>query len=126
MKLTYFNLQAKAEPIRLLLNHAKVPFVDQRLSFAEFGKLKKSKDPILPNGQVPVFEDNGIHLHQHVPILRYLGIKYGYYSPSDALEAYQADLPIATIEDHGWKPFSSILMSPKAASAEDIEASVER
>ncbi len=56
-RLVYFGLHARAGAIRALLNHAKVPFVDEVLSFEEFGAKKAAGEFI--NGQVPVFYVNG-------------------------------------------------------------------
>jgi hypothetical protein len=38
--LTYFDVAGRAEMIRIALHHAGVEFVDNRLSFAEFGAAK--------------------------------------------------------------------------------------
>ena len=55
-KLYYFDqLYAKGEPIRFLLHYAGVKFEDVRLSWEEFGKMKKNGE--LPNGQVPLYVD---------------------------------------------------------------------
>jgi len=39
-KLIYFGVYARAEPIRILLHHAKVEYEDKRISFEEWGALK--------------------------------------------------------------------------------------
>jgi len=39
-KLIYFGAYARAEPIRMLLNHANVQFEDVRISFEQWGTLK--------------------------------------------------------------------------------------
>ena len=41
LKLYYFDIFGRAEPIRILLDHAKVPFEDIKFSFAEFPALKE-------------------------------------------------------------------------------------
>ena len=51
LKLVYFQLYGKAESIRMLLTHAKVPFEDKRLSLSdrsEFIRMKESGE--LPSG----------------------------------------------------------------------------
>lgn len=50
LKLTYFNIKARAEPTRLALHIAGIPFEDVRLKHEEWPALKGS----FPLGQVPV------------------------------------------------------------------------
>ena len=95
--LVYFNLGGRAEPIRLLLNHAKVEFEDVRLSFEEFAELKaKGK---FPSGQVPIYcLPDGRELNQSNAILRALGTQHGYYGSSFD-EVYQIDWFLETNAD---------------------------
>ena len=46
MKLTYFNLYARAEPLRMMLCDAKIDFEDERLEFSEWPEIK----PTTPAG----------------------------------------------------------------------------
>ena len=39
-KLIYFDVYARAEPIRIMLNYAKIAFEDVRLTGAEYKELK--------------------------------------------------------------------------------------
>ena len=58
MKLANVNLYGRAEPIRMLLNHAKVPFEDVRLSREEWLAQKSQYDS--EYGQCPILIlDNG-------------------------------------------------------------------
>ena len=53
MKLYYFNLYARGEPIRMMLHRAGVQFEDIRVGFGkEHEDLKASG--LLPNGQMPM------------------------------------------------------------------------
>ena len=52
MKLTYFDLRVRAEPIRATLFFAKQPFVDERLNKEQF--IAKKTDGKLEFGQLPV------------------------------------------------------------------------
>ena len=54
-KLIYKDVKGKAEGIRMLLHHAGVQFIDQRLSAEEFNELKAQGR--FPNGQVPIWSD---------------------------------------------------------------------
>lgn len=89
MKLYYFDLYARGEPIRLLLNHANIEFEDVRVTGPTWQEFKADKEKC-PYGQVPVLEVDGKFLAQGTAILRFLGTKYGYY-PKDAEHAYQVD-----------------------------------
>ena len=42
MKLTYFGAYARAEPIRFVLDHAKVKYEDNRIGFGDMPALKAS------------------------------------------------------------------------------------
>ena len=53
-KLIYFDVYMKAEPIRMILNHAGVNYFDYRIKDElEFQQMKK--EGLFPAGQVPVF-----------------------------------------------------------------------
>ena len=96
-QLVYFNLGGRAEPIRLLLNHAKISYEDVRLDFAEFAKLKAEGK--FPSGQVPVYiTDEGCELNQSNAILRALGAQYGYYG-SGFRETYDVNWFLETAAD---------------------------
>ena len=97
MKLHYFDIHGRAEPIRLLLKHAQIPFEDIRFQQADWPPLKESGK--FEFKQVPVLElENGTRLSQSISILRYLGRSYGYY-PQDDEMAYLVDSIIEDIHD---------------------------
>ena len=43
VKLTYFNVRARAEFLRLMLAQAGVPYTDERITFQEWPALKPSE-----------------------------------------------------------------------------------
>merc|ERR1712127_896049 len=83
----YFGLNARGDPIRALLNHAGDQFEDKRYTFDNWPAAK----PSMPNQQVPCLElPDGKKLGQSNAILRFVGMKHGYY-PTDLVEAHKAD-----------------------------------
>jgi len=48
-KLTYFKFYARAEPIRMMLDHAGANWENTEVGFDQWPALK----PTMPNGQVP-------------------------------------------------------------------------
>ncbi len=52
-QLLYFDVYAKAEPIRILLNHAKIAYEDVRMTPDQFKERKIAGE--FPSGQVPVW-----------------------------------------------------------------------
>ena len=94
MKLHYFDIYAKGEAIRMLLNHAKVEFEDHRMQFTDMAAVK----PECEFGQVPMLEHDGKKMVQSNSILRYLGKLYGYY-PADVYEQFLVDSAIDAVDD---------------------------
>ena len=81
----------------MLLNHAKVQFIDQRLAPQEMLDMKAAGR--FPNGQVPIWIDDKGEKNQSVAILRYLGGIYG-YAPLGITASYEADWYFDTHADH--------------------------
>ncbi len=94
MKLYYFDIPGRGEAIRLLLRHARVPFEDVRIKFADWPKMK----PTFDLQQLPVLECGGERLCQSYAILLSLGRKYGYMSTCPK-EAGDAVCDMNTFED---------------------------
>ena len=55
IKVHYFDIYGKAEPIRMLLLKAGVEFEDHRMTFEEFKAMKETPG-VLEFGQVPMVE----------------------------------------------------------------------
>jgi prostaglandin-H2 D-isomerase / glutathione transferase len=70
LELTYFDAPGRAEPIRVALHIAGLPFTDRRLKYPEFAE-RKAKDE-LPLGSVPVLSIDGVNVVQTSAILRYV------------------------------------------------------
>ncbi|CAI5740689.1 unnamed protein product [Hyaloperonospora brassicae] len=86
LKLTYFDMKARAEVSRMLFHYGDVAFVDERLSHADFGAMKSK----LPLGQVPLLEIDGAVYPQSMAIMRYAAKRARLY-PSDPVKALKAD-----------------------------------
>jgi len=78
-KLTYFDARGRGEPIRLMLNFAKVPFEDVRIERADWPTFKETT----PWGQMPILEVDGAVLAQTNTIARYLAKKHGLAGETD-------------------------------------------
>ena len=99
MKLYYFDFYGRADPIRMLLTHAKVEFENVILNPETIKELKSSGK--LEFGQIPMLElDDGKCLCQSWAILRYLGRKYGYYPEENPETAFKIDSMMDAVEDY--------------------------
>lgn len=96
IRLNYFDMHGRGDPIRFLLTHAKVEFEDNRINGEQFVELKAAGK--LEFNQVPSLEIDGHILVQSCAILRYLGKKYGYY-PDEPTAMWKVDSLLDAAED---------------------------
>jgi glutathione S-transferase len=75
ISLQYFNIPGRAEPSRLALRLAKIPFQDDRIAF---GTWKDIKQEIRPWGTVPVLTADGEAVYQSQNIHLYVGSFTGF------------------------------------------------
>lgn len=94
--LHYFDGYGRAEPIRLLLKHAGVEFVDHRMTHEQWDAYKQTGAAEF--GQLPILEMDGHYLVQTGSILRYLCTKYNFVS-GDVYEDYLADSACELLND---------------------------
>jgi len=109
IKLTYFDIEGVAEPIRLALLLSGLEFEDDRISFKDWSTLKQT----LPYGQVPVMTiDGGEMKTQSGAMLRWVGSQGKLY-PSDKL--YDIEEAIGLIGDvqNSWSPSLYMAMRPE-------------
>jgi len=98
LELTYFNAPGRAEPVRIALFLAGLPFTDHRVDFPGFGALKASG--ALPLGSVPVLDVDGQRFAQTGAMLRYIArVGQSDLYPSDAYEAFLVDTCVDTLND---------------------------
>jgi len=93
-KLTYFDVRALAEPIRLLFAFQGVEFTDERIPRDQWPAIKPTK----PWGNMPVLEEDGKVLAQSSTILRYLGKKFNMAGGND-FETAKCDELIEAMND---------------------------
>jgi glutathione S-transferase len=91
LKLYYFDIKGKGEPIRLICAFSGLELEDYRFSTRdEFLAMREGTR--LPFGQVPMLEVDGKHnLVQSCAIMRYLGKLSGLYPTEDPLLAAKVD-----------------------------------
>lgn len=119
IKLTYFNIEAAAEPTRLALTLANIPFEDERINFPEWGALK----PKTPYGQLPLMVVNGEERirTQSGAMLRYAGklVPEKELYPVETL--FEIEEAIGVVDDfkNSWNPCLYISMRPMTFGYEE-------
>lgn len=94
-KLTYFDIDGgRAEPIRIAFHAAGIDFEDDRISFADFGEMRR----YTRFSSVPVLEMDGAAVTQSNAIARYVGKMAGLY-PEDDLQSLYCDEAMGALED---------------------------
>lgn len=90
LKLYYFDLPGKGEPIRLACSYGNLPFSDIRVNGEQFQEMKSLGE--LPYGQLPVIEvAPGKFVGQSAAILRFVGKHTGLYPTDDHVTAAVID-----------------------------------
>lgn len=84
LKLTYFDMRGRAEPIRHALVAGGIEFEDKRISIPEFLEMKKAG--AFTFGSLPVLGIDGEMIAESIAILRYIGKMGGLY-PKDLKDA---------------------------------------
>jgi glutathione S-transferase len=116
LRLTYFPIHGRAEPIRLTFVFGKIPFSDLRIPSTEWSQLHKGS---MPYGQVPVLIVDGRPLAQSKAILRYAGRLSRYQGqrlyPCESLKAAKVD-EILDLFDDLW-----IMLGPSMMIADATE-----
>merc|ERR1712012_791873 len=99
IKLTYFNLRARAEPCRLLLAYGGIKYEDERIPppwdpSSTWSTLK----PTTPFGQLPVLNWDGVEVCQSMACARFIAREVG-LAGNTSLEQAQADEVVDVIQD---------------------------
>ena len=117
--LTYFQIHAKGDFIRMALAKAGVDYNDQQLSFEEFGAMKAAGR--FPAGSVPIWTTaDGTIYNQCWAILKMIGRQNGLYDGSNIEESYIVDWVLETSADcQGAKVYMTQLMPSDDAAANE-------
>ncbi len=75
-RLTYFNIQGRAEVIRMILRYSNVEFEDIRINYPTWKTMEKPHK--FKFGQLPILEIDDKVIAQTQVIARYLSRKFGY------------------------------------------------
>jgi glutathione S-transferase len=109
VKLTYFDIEGAAEPVRLALVLSGTPFEDERVAFPEWAALK----PTTPYGQLPLLTVDEKLYTQSKAMLRWVGSTCSetLYPADKLLEVEEA---IGLLEDMtaAWTPSFYMGMAP--------------
>lgn len=95
LKLTYFDMRGRAEPIRHALVAGGIEFEDKRISGPDFMKMKEAGS--FPFGSIPVLEIDGEMIAESNAILRYVGKLGGLY-PKDMKDACVVDMVMDAVD----------------------------
>ena len=116
-KLTYFNMNGgRAEPVRIAFHAAGIEFEDDRISYSEFGEMRKSAR----FSSVPVLQVDGAEVTQSNAVCRYVGKMAGLY-PADDLQALYCDEVLGAVED-----LNHYIVRTFGLEGEDLRAAREK
>ena len=78
INVAYFNLYGRAEFIRMMCEHAKAQYNDERIEQSDWPALKGSGK--YPFGSLPEVTIDGVSMNQSKAAARAVAVKLGYYS----------------------------------------------
>uniref|UniRef100_A0A2A4IW80 glutathione transferase n=1 Tax=Heliothis virescens TaxID=7102 RepID=A0A2A4IW80_HELVI len=115
-KLTYFNINGLAEPIRYILHYTKQDFEDVRLEFGNWPDLKLKES--LPFGQLPLYEEDGRVLCQSLAIAKYVA-RGTDLIPSDPWKQAQVESAVYSVLDY-WKNVTPVIQEKDPAKQKEL------
>ena len=98
IKVVYFDIYGRAEPLRLMLHSKKVNFKDERVTNEQWAKMKGTPAAGEFNC-MPHLWINGKNNQQITSNIRAVGVNLGYYNQNDAMQAYIADWSVECWND---------------------------
>ncbi|XP_023324653.1 glutathione S-transferase 1 [Eurytemora carolleeae] len=121
IKLTYFDLRARAEPARLILAQAGAKFEDIRIPapWDDMEGWQKMK-PTTPYGQIPLLEVDGEVISESVAIARYCAREFG-LAGKTTFESAQADEIVDAVQGAIEKQYVAYLFEKDEARKTDLQ-----
>ncbi|EGT48737.1 hypothetical protein CAEBREN_28051 [Caenorhabditis brenneri] len=121
-KPTYFDGRGFAEPARMLLHIAGVPFEDVRIPFEELMPGKQSERFLemkekTPFGRFPVLSVDGFDIPQSSAIIRYLAKKFRYTGKTPEEQAW-ADAIVDQFKDY-MESFRQFIYAQRGGKSEE-------
>eukprot|EP00355_Strombidium_rassoulzadegani_P009114 CAMPEP_0168616860 /NCGR_PEP_ID=MMETSP0449_2-20121227/5246_1 /TAXON_ID=1082188 /ORGANISM="Strombidium rassoulzadegani, Strain ras09" /LENGTH=195 /DNA_ID=CAMNT_0008657661 /DNA_START=41 /DNA_END=628 /DNA_ORIENTATION=+ len=95
IKVHYFGVFNRAEPMRMMLKHAGVEFEDVKFGMEQWGDLKAN----YPGGVVPCLEIDGVMYRESLAQARYVGTRCGFYPRDDFNAQYKCDCIVEMVND---------------------------
>ena len=121
IKLTYFDLRGRAEPIRLILAVAGVDYEDVRIPAPWDDKKNWEKmKPTTPFGQLPILEVDGETFSQSIAISRFCAHEFGLAGKNN-LENGKMDEIAEAIKDGTEKQIEAFLSEPDENRKEELQ-----
>jgi glutathione S-transferase len=77
--IVYFDIRARAEPIRLILEETGIKYVDEQITDEEWTKLR----PKTPFGWLPVYREGKLEISQSHAIYRHLARVHSIYGSTE-------------------------------------------
>ncbi|KAF8355886.1 hypothetical protein PRIPAC_97509 [Pristionchus pacificus] len=130
-KLTYFDLRARGECVRMMAAIGGIELEEVRVAFDEWPDYLKSKEA--PFDALPVLEVDGVKVPQTLAILRYFVREAGYAGPdnltaavADALADQYADFVMAFLPWHIDALYDSTYTPARAKHFPYFEAALKK
>lgn len=120
-RIDYFEVHGRTESLICMLNHAGVSYEKCGIPMAEWPAKKAS----FPNGVIPLVTcKDGTKMHESLAILKFFGMKYGYYS-TDPMCIWLIEHHMMFLYDR-FDKFSSIHFMQEDAKTENINQIFEK
>jgi prostaglandin-H2 D-isomerase / glutathione transferase len=112
IRLKYFPIAGAAEPVRLALWLAQIPFDDVAVPFDAWWSLKQRT----PYGQLPVMSiDGGPYIAQSSAMLQYIGTLAPTLCPADKFLQVQEAIGLVGDFDRAWRPCIGLVLEPEVS-----------